>query len=479
MSSVRPKISIEKRTVEIPTPNVEEKVKKPAKINVIKKTIAVPEQVPEPAPVPVPAPEPEPVPSPVPAPVKVTPKPAPVPLPPKADPAPVPASEPPKAVPVPAPVPAPAPIPSPSPPKAIPAPAPADESPSATDQPDQSESEYDLHPQLQLILQYLADTERVNLVEARVIDDIHSSVRELNKKHDLIVGAICGLEKKLAIIGAGASTSATQSAPAPNVAPNAAPSATPVDPPTNEALPVQSERSAPSLHFFEATFVLDLNGQGKQVAQALRTRGFNNCIVLKTQAPASSSAKVHMTYCLRDVLAISEERRYKFVNVITDSIKVHKKIGYIMDYLDNDLRGANWKILQYLCTKHNYGKMDFDWHFYENTNCDISTRLTDESRARSHWKAKGSIREGRVAKGEIVSTTSNDTSAFALNLSDPTFRDMFKAHIEKCTKNDVSFMDGLTAHLSTVIPNLFISGGVGAKMGKSLKWIEDNYEGMT
>lgn len=220
------------------------------------------------------------------------------------------------------------------------------------------------------------------------------------------------------------------------------------------------------------------------MAQALKSRGFNNCIVLMTQAPANSTAKVHMTYCLRDVLTISEERRYKYINVITDSVKVHKKINYILDYLGTALQGTagqppSWKILQYLCTKHNYSKMDFDWKFYADTNCDITSRISDEARARKHWKSKGSIREGRVAKGEIVSTTSCDTVAFALNLADPSFRDVLKTHIDKTVKNGTSAMDGLTAHLSAVVPNLFITGEIGTAMVKSLKWIDDNYEGMT
>lgn len=362
--------------------------------------------------------------------------------------------------------------------------------PDAPDVPDEPEEEsvYDLHPQLQLILQYLADTDHVTLVDKAEIQLLHQKVDLLN---DMVTKQTDTLKQ---IIESQSSIKALCESTIQQVVPQAVPQADPqavtqavtqaVPPTVPQAVP-QAEPTVPQVapqttsSMFQATFILDLTGKGQAVAQALKSRGFNNCIILNTVAPKNSSAKVHMTYCLDDILNITEKRGYKYIHVLTDSILIHKKFNYIIDYLSNDLRQDNWKILQYLCTKHNYGKMDFDWQFYSETNPVINSRICDETRASHHWKHKGSIREGRVAKGSIVPTTSTDTLAFGLNLTNQNFMNLLKQHVSASRNSDVSFMDGLTEHLSMVCPNLFITDGTGAKVGKAIKWVEENYEKLT
>jgi len=364
-----------------------------------------------------------------------------------------------------------------------------------------SESEYDIHPKLQELLEYLADESHITIMKTKDLQDIRDDVKYMR---DIIRTAPISNTpvSNTPVSNTPVSNTPVSNTPVSNTTVSNTPvSNTPVSSPivppvvtiaTTIPIPTSAYINEPLAKMigqlaeenntniacmvkynsvFEANFILDLNGNGNTIAKALKARGFHNCLIIHADVPQNVTNNRIIAYHLSDVLDISKERGYKKINVIADNVKIHKSFTELISYLSDELLDlSDWKVLQYLCTKHNYDIKisDYDENYYKTIIPNISTKI--------HWKRIG-LRGGYIAKPAIVDTTSIDNLAFAINLSDQDTLDSLQKSVNIAKSTDHSVFASITNKLSMVMPNLFISNtSVGESIAKSIKWMECMYE---
>jgi hypothetical protein len=230
---------------------------------------------------------------------------------------------------------------------------------------------------------------------------------------------------------------------------------------------------------FDANFILNLNGNSREMASNMKKRGFHNCLIMNLDLPDKISKRLQFAYYMKDIIKIAKERKYKVINIFTDNIKIHKEFSYIVNYLKL-AENLGWTLLQYYCTRHQYqNKLNkFDATYYMNANPDLVEKsVNDKRRAQNHWKSKG-MRGDRIGMAEIVNTKSDDYLAFALNIEGENY-ELINQTITKAIKNNTPVITELVSKVNTkmVKPNLFVDTSLmGSKISKSLKIVNQLYE---
>jgi hypothetical protein len=228
---------------------------------------------------------------------------------------------------------------------------------------------------------------------------------------------------------------------------------------------------------FDATFIYNYTGKAEKCAKYLTDLGINNCIVIDTPIPKGYDTNRKANCYLADILEISRELNYRTINVIADFLYINKLFFDTLVYIFNDVQLHNWDLLQYCCSDHmhqpNYG---VDWEYYLRCNPDLKQLGIDtEQRAAQHYRDKG-CKQGRVGKCELAPTQSSNILAFAMRNS---IFDKMTENLERANqvRQEIPLFDFSKIALMTV-PNLFIVPNTPAASRISLKWHAGSYESM-
>jgi hypothetical protein len=388
------------------------------------------------------------------------------------------------------------------------------------------ESGYDLHPQLQEILQYLADDEHVSLIKGDAIGTLTTHIQSLQTQIQRLTEGLEELKKTTEIdededdSGSGSDEEVMRFLIEPNVLscsaysgvtscnaptliepepePKPDPDPDPEPEPKPEPKPVDllsalidqyantdikddnTEAIAGFNDLFEATFVYNFSGQAIKFAQMLSLMGIKNCIVIDPQLPQTLSIETRhrAAYYLKNAIDISKEKGYKTINIIADLTIVHNSFFEVFSYHMKALKTRNWDVLQYCCLDHKHTEQiqELDIDFYAKTNPDLGT--TEIPCIRHHWNNYG-ILQGRVGAPHMVPTTSNNTLAFGLK---NTVFSSIEKNIQTAlgSKIEVGIFDfhGQNVQKLMMIPNLFILPKTGTQVCKTLRWHLSSYSGI-
>jgi len=347
--------------------------------------------------------------------------------------------------------PAPAPVPTPVP---APAPAPAVVSPvnqqaqPAADQ----ESEYELHPQLQEILQYLADEDHVRVVKDKDLDNLVNKaatvaaeavaarvskmlaetmstmeallkqVKSESKSAQPIAteAEVTEVEAEVAV----ATVVETEAAPKPMDSPHVL-DADPLLSLINEYAKTETMADSAVNKFnqlFDATFIYNWSGRAERYKNKLTGLGIKNCIVSNPSIPdwttdtgtdtGAGNAQQRAAYFLMDIIDTACANGYRQINVVADVLLFHRNFGNVLHYAISEIQQTDWKLLQY-CVSDRSPPINnqLDWQFYLDTNPDL--HYTTETEAIEHWETLGAL-QGRVPSSQVVETESSNTLAFAI-----------------------------------------------------------------
>jgi len=409
-----------------------------------------------------------------------------------------------------------------------------EQQPEPEPEPEQEDEEYGLHPQLQEILQYLADDEHVSLIRKQdmhtlndTISNIHNYMDSLactmktltesvngikmqldeyaksstrtrspNMESDLLHIAIksdpsaatdsnTDEDSKSESDSESASNTPLSLTPVVDVAP-VAPKMESDDPLAklitefSRAEPISAKGISFFNEYFDATFIYNFANRASRYQRKLNELGIKNCLVSAPSIPECSPS-LRIVHFLKDIVQTAKACNYHRINILCDILLIHNALGNVIYYLQHDIRETDWDILQYCCMDHKYqrDKLGFDWQYYLDTNPDIN--YSEQADAVNHWRTIGEI-QGRVPQAAVVRTDSNNALAFSITskVYDPLLQNLelllnTDPDLAK-TMSVFDFREHNRDHPKAMtIPNLFIRPKTGNIVAKSLKWHVANY----
>lgn len=362
------------------------------------------------------------------------------------------------------------------------------------------EEEYGLHPQLQEILEYLADDEHVNLIRENQINELTENISTIKAYMTTLTEFMSDLKTLLAnqsqspsvpvpvpipesdLLHIEIKSNASDSEPEPEPSPEPSPEPEPEDPLAKliteyaKSEPISDKGIKFMNEHFDATYIYNYSGRAERYKKYLEKEGIHNCIVIAPDIPVGTPANLKIVYYLKSVLDSANKNKYNRINVIGDVVLIHKELGNVMFYLKSMISKQPWNVLQYCCMDHKHrSRLSFDWQCYLDTNPDLT--YTTESEAAQHWESIGSL-QGRVPCAMTVPTDSNNTLAFALN---STVYPLLERHLDQILNMDkdaakkIGVLDFKGVDKAMALPNLFILPKTGRKLAQSMKWFSANY----
>jgi hypothetical protein len=317
-----------------------------------------------------------------------------------------------------------------------------------------------LHPQLQTLLSYLADGERVTIVRGDMLNQFSARLDTLSR-------SCASLEQKIDRL----TSSAPPSLPATGARLPAAPTLTAAPAP---APAPAAERWAEQ---FPAVYVLDLTGRAIAIAGQLDKLGLRNCVVIQSIVPTEANSRDRLGYYLFDALEHAQEQGYGAVLIVQDNVQVHKRFLEAYAFLDSAVRTLEWDILHFSSVDHRYDTPqpnDPDLAFYRATGCDLQPLMLDhDQRLRQHWNTHGKS-VGRCGRAELLKTRASSPIAFAVRATQ--FDELRRRLIAARTEGHEFNPDfGDRRYLTN--PNLFLFKGLAPQQYRERRWVASQYEG--
>jgi len=376
-----------------------------------------------------------------------------------------------------------------------------DEGEDDDDESDDEEYENVLNPQLQELLEYMADDEKVFLIKGSQLeamaeimriagvmkDNYQQEITDLLECNTKIAQQLSQL-KQLQTQNSNA-LSVIQSQRAPVPAPVPAPAPAPVqaqnknsrivtnsgnnkqqslaklleDFNSSKAPEVLASDPAPTANecylnnYFDTVYILNINNQALQLGEKLQKIGLQNITVINAKILPRVAKHNVGNYCYwRDALEHAIENNLNKILVLQDNIILHNNINYEFNTIHNHLENAasNWQLLQlgFIRKINPHRQSAFDFGYYRENY--PSLKLNNEKDAIKHWKRIG-YREGRVGAREIFEDEIE--SEFAVGVKNDLFESilaLIEKNIKKLAHNKI-FPEGVVTY--GVRPNLFIT----------------------
>lgn len=363
---------------------------------------------------------------------------------------------------------------------------------------EEGEGEYGLHPQLEEILQYLADEEHVSIIKSENFDRISDEVKSLGRQVRLLTNAVVNL-KQSGIIAPTRDESAEptervteqeqEQEPVPEPVPVEEEVCEEVDPlkelaeQYSKEIDIDKEAIKRFNNTFDATFVYDFAGRSREYVAKLNELGIQRCVSVRapkshpvnmSSSPGDISKRIAIY--MRQIIAIARREGFATVNVVADLLLMHKSFKQAFFHMSDAVTNGRWEILQYCCQDHHESNsVDFDWNFYLDVNPDLEG-ITSEGAAREHFTQRGAA-EGRVGVAKIVPTSSNNTLAFALRSSiyGRLESQALKALNSSSEIGLFDFGDERNTTRYMTYPNLFILPGTSQPEARALSWHKESY----
>lgn len=390
---------------------------------------------------------------------------------------------------------------------------PIEPEPEVADGDDESEYENVLAPQLQEILEYLADDDKVFMIkgkELKCVAEIMQVAFGLNEKYQALVQQLKDSNEKItAELIQLKNKPSLPLPPAKQVRIADTPEILPVPSIVKEAPKNKSDmdkllgylkqydnqnnvtvdKSVLSAGsdgifntFFNAIYVLNITGNGVKVAEKLRKYNIN-CSVIDVDFQKKIPAENKYKYFIRDAVENGLENDYSAVLLLNDNIQVHKhandEFAEMCEALSPGAPASDWEILHlgFARRVNQHRPTTLDWEYYTEAYPELN--ISNEKDAIKHWKKSG-FRDGRVGVREIFKDNTIDSS-FAFALSKNGMQKMQK-QIEHCinAKKPYEVMAEIKATCYGVRPNLFITPLANAKRPKQeygkYQWFIGSYD---
>lgn len=219
-----------------------------------------------------------------------------------------------------------------------------------------------------------------------------------------------------------------------------------------------TDGSADSLNtFFDAIYILNTNGTAVELGEKLQEMGIQSCKVIDSELPRRVPSSLSKDiYYLQDTIDDAESENYERILVLSDDVKLHKNLLLEFNEFVDNLSSLSWNIIQLgFSKKVNFKRApsNFDWKYYSGTFRELE--LSNEQMAVRHWKKYG-FKEGRIGSREVVEDNTID-SRFAFAASKDSFEDLSR-QIKASLKNNksINLFDRIKTGLYGIKPNLFI-----------------------
>lgn len=364
----------------------------------------------------------------------------------------------------------------------------------ASEDDESSEEELDIHPQLKDLLMYLADDEHISIAKTNMLatkQDIKELSDQINSLSQLLkslpqsMNAHAPSQPRLQPMNTHSppQPQPQQSKPEEKVETIQRITTTEPKHPISQMIDTLADNGQTHSdvmdtynHTFNATFIMDFHGNGKNMAESLKKLGFHNCYIIQpefTNGKDTDNNKVFAHY-LRDTIDVARERNMECINVLSDNLLIHSQFATVYAYLKQHIDETNWDVLQYCCTTHRYRTKvgEFDWEFYLKTNPELGEKgICNEIRAKQNWRSRG-IRHGKVGRAAVMETTCTDALAFALKINNDSYERLSQA-IQLSLSNGSHPLQNYKESSALVYmtsPNLFIKPGFGSKIQQTIKW---------
>lgn len=303
------------------------------------------------------------------------------------------------------------------------------------------EDEMALHPQLEELLMYLADTDRVNIVNEVLLQNMQKMLETITTNITMMQNKINLIEDKL-------NTEQVKTVAATPQVPTVA---TTLQVPTVAATP----QVKTTLKGIEAIFVVNKpkTNNGEKLAEGLRK---NN-----------HSANVHVVQSLSD---INTDGISRFL-VINDSVLIHRSLNKVWDMIYNNLHSvseASTGAMVLCSTEHPYFmiKPELDEAFYRTINYDVDLGTTEQ--IKQHWRTEAN--QKGIPSSVIYQIATTTRTPHAMYFANTKAWAVVQENIRSNSPTPLKIPG-----TKIMIPNLFIQRNVGSMLCKRFMWYQPHY----